>query len=273
MLKIRPVLFSSRSHKIVAGHQSQTPRRGLSGRAIFFVAALALLMGKPAVLRLGQPAIARAEEEAEPINDAKRKRTTRLMAITGDSDFGDDRTAWDKTYARKDYVFGKDPAEFLVKYVDNLPKGRALDIASGEGRNAVFLAKKGFQVEAVDISVVGLRKAKKLAAENGVKIQTVNADLNKYHIKPASYTAIINFYYLQRSLIPEIKTGLKSGGVVVFESYTMEHLKNPSGASMDKDYLLEANELKKAFQDFEILHYSEKNDGKNAIASLVARKK
>ncbi|MGZ3710863.1 MAG: methyltransferase domain-containing protein, partial [Bdellovibrionota bacterium] len=221
------------------------------------------------MLLLVKPLALRADEEPEgPISGSKKNRTTRLMAITGDSDFGDDRTAWDKTYARKDYVFGKDPADFLVKYVDSLPKGRALDLATGEGRNAVYLAKKGFLVEGVDISVVGLRKAKKLAAENGVKIQTVNADLNKYHIKPASYTTIIVFFYLQRSLIPEIKAGLKSGGVVVFQNYTTAHLKNPGGSSMDKDYLLEPGELKKDFSDFEIIHYSEENDGKNATASL-----
>lgn len=245
----------------------EIPRGRMIGGAIFFVLFIANLL-------LVTPSAVRAEEELEgPVSDSKKNRTTRLMAITGDSDFGDDRTAWDKTYARKDYVFGKDPADFLVKFVDSLPKGRALDIASGEGRNAVYLAKKGFQVEAVDISVVGLRKAKKLAAENGVKIQTVNADLNKYHIKPGAYTTILNINYLQRSLIPEIKLGLKQGGVVVFQTYTMAHLKNPGGSSMDKDYLLEAGELKKAFADFDIVHYSEENDGKNATASLIAKKK
>ncbi|MGZ3693502.1 MAG: hypothetical protein ACXWQO_04875, partial [Bdellovibrionota bacterium] len=63
------------------------------------------------------------------------------------------------------------------------------------------------------------------------------------------------------------------GGVVVFQNYTTAHLKNPGGSSMDKDYLLEPGELKKDFSDFEIIHYSEENDGKNATASLVARKK
>lgn len=215
-----------------------------------------------------------AEEEPEgPVSDeSSRSRTTRLMALTGDSDFGDDRTAWDKTYSRDGYVFGKDPAAFLVKHVNHLPKGRALDIAVGEGRNAVFLAKKGFLVEGVDISVVGLRKAKKLAAENGVKIQTVNADLKKYRIKPASYSVIVNINYLQRSLFSEIKAGLKKGGVVVFETHTMEQLKNPGGNAWEKEYLLQAGELKKEFADLEILHYSETNDGKNAVASLIARK-
>jgi tellurite methyltransferase len=221
------------------------------------------------------PALSFAEEEPEgPVStESSRSKTTRLMAITGDSDYGDDRTAWDKTYARADYVFGKDPAKFLVDHMDRLPKGRALDIAVGEGRNAVYLAKKGFQVEGVDISVVGLRKAKKLAEENGVSVQTINADLNKYKIKPAAYAVILNFYYLQRSLIPQIIGGLKKGGVVVFETHTVEHLKNPGTSGWEKEYLLEPGELKKAFAGLEILHYSERNDGKNAVASLIARKK
>jgi SAM-dependent methyltransferase len=229
------------------------------------------------LLLLAAPALfAFAEEEPEgPVEESSRTRTTRLMALTGDSDYGDDRTAWDKTYSRDDYVFGKDPASFLEKQVDKLPKGKVLDIAVGEGRNAVYLAKRGFQVDGVDISVVGLRKAKKLASENGVRINTTNADLNKYKIKPGSYNVILNFYYLQRNLFPQIKAGLKKGGVVVFETHTTDHLKNPGASGWEKEFLLQPGELKKAFTspDFEILHYSETNDGKNAIASLVAKKK
>jgi hypothetical protein len=215
-----------------------------------------------------------AEEEPEgPVDGSSRARMTRLMALTGDSDYGDNRAAWDKTYSREGYVFGKDPAAFLVRHVDKLPKGGALDIAVGEGRNAVYLAKRGFQVEGVDISLVGLKKAEKLAAESGVRITTTNADLNKYKIPPAKYSVILNFYYLQRSLWPQIKTGLKKGGVLVYESHTTEHLKNPGAKGWEREFLLEPGELKRAFADLEILHYSETNDGKNAVASLVARKK
>lgn len=225
-------------------------------------------------LLLSSAPFAYAEEDsAEPSPESSKSRTTRLMALTGDEDYGNERTAWDKTYARREYVFGKAPADFLVEIVEMLPKGPALDIATGEGRNAVYLAKKGFLVEGVDISVVGLRKAKRLAAENGVKIQTVNADLNKYKIRPDHYSVILNFFYLQRSLFSQIKAGLKKGGVLVFETYTTEHLKNPGGSSMEREYLLEPGELKKAFSDMEILHYSERNDGKEAVARLVARKK
>jgi tellurite methyltransferase len=215
------------------------------------------------------------EDSAEPVNksESRKTRATHLMNITGDAEFADDRLAWDKTYNRKDYVYGKNPAAFLAAHIDKLPKGRVLDIAMGEGRNAVFLAKKGFLVEGVDISSVGIKKAQKLAAENGVKIQAVNADLNKYRIRPGSYSVILNFYYLQRSLFPEIIAGLKKGGVVVFESNTTEQLKNPGAGDFGRDMLLEPGELRRAFSDLEIVYYAETNDGRNAVASLIARKK
>jgi tellurite methyltransferase len=225
------------------------------------------------VARFGTPSAHAEETTATSTDEGRRSRIQRLMAITGDSDFSDVRAAWDKTYNRKDYVYGKEPAEFLVKHVAQLPKGRALDIATGEGRNAVYLAKKGFQVEGVDISSVGLRKAQKLAAENGVKFKTINADLNKYRIQPNAYAVILNFYFLQRSLFPQIIAGLKKGGVLIFETNTVEQLKNPAGKDLERDFVLESGELKKAFSELEILHYSETNDGKNAVASLIARKR
>jgi 2-polyprenyl-3-methyl-5-hydroxy-6-metoxy-1,4-benzoquinol methylase len=205
--------------------------------------------------------------------ETQKIQSKKLSNITGDETFGDNQSAWDRTYARKEFVFGKEAASYLKKHLDKLPKGQALDIAIGEGRNAIFLAKKGFIVEGVDISAVGLRKAQNFAVANGVKIETTNADLNKYKIKADFYNVILNFYYLNRSLFPQIKAGLKKGGVVVFEANTVEQKKLGGAASIDNSTLLQPGELKAAFADFEILDYSETNDGKYAVASLVARKK
>jgi tellurite methyltransferase len=225
-------------------------------------------------MALGSSLRAEEEQDGPGSEESTRTKATRLMALTGDNDFADERTAWDKTYARADYVFGKDPTSFLVDNVDKLPKGRALDIATGEGRNAVFLAKKGFRVDGVDISTVGLRKAKRLAAENGVKVQTINADLKKYTIKPETYSVIMNFFFLQRNLFPQIIGGLKKGGVVIFESHTLDQLKLKNDSrTWEKEFLLEPGELKKAFSSLEILAYEETNDGQNAVARLIARKK
>lgn len=191
--------------------------------------------------------------------------------ITGD-DSDDDKNQWDQMYASKEYVYGTDPAPFVVEHVDLLPKGRAMDIAMGEGRNSVYLAKKGFVVEGVDYSEEALRKAKRLAANQHVVIDTINADLNLFKFKENQYDVMLNINYLQRSLIPVIKRGLKRGGVVVFENHTVEQLKNVKGQAIPDDYLLKSGELKSLFKDFEILVYRETNDGKDAMASLIARK-
>jgi tellurite methyltransferase len=178
--------------------------------------------------------------------------TTSWQMITGD-DSEDDRKQWDSIYSTQVYIF-------------------ALDIAMGEGRNAVYLAKKGFIVDGVDISEVGLKKARLLARNNHVMINTIDADLNTYTIKPEAYDVILNIDYLQKSLIPEIKKGLKHGGVVVFENYTVRQLENTGGKAIPKNFLLEEGELPKLFKEFKVLVFRETNDGKDARASLIAQK-
>ena len=213
---------------------------------------------------LGSPQRVRADEVKPSGNNAYQK-------VTGD-DSEDDRRHWDTLYKKDIYVFGKDPSAFLKKEIGKLPIGKVLDIAAGEGRNAVYLAKKGLQVDAVDISEVALRKAKHLAKENRVSITTINADLNSYQIKPETYDVIINIDYLQRSLIAQIKKGLKKGGIVVYENETIDQLKLAGGQEIRRDYLLGKGELKELFKDFKILSYEEINDGKEAKAGIVAQK-
>ncbi len=192
--------------------------------------------------------------------------------VTGE-DAEEDQKGWDALFETTDYVFGKEPSEFLKKHVSVLKKGgRVLDLAMSEGRNAVFLAKYGFKVEGVDFSEVALRKAKLLARERNVSIKTIKADLNLYKIEPAAYDVILSIHYLQRSLIPQMKKGLKPGGIVVFENYTMEQLNNDDGRSLRRDYLLEKGELKSLFSDLDIMVYSETNNGKEALAQIIARR-
>jgi tellurite methyltransferase len=191
--------------------------------------------------------------------------------VTGD-DAEDDRKRWDTIYNTRAYIFGKEPASFLRDNIGLLRPGRGLDIAMGEGRNAVYLARQGFSMDGVDISEVALRKAKRLARENRVTISTINADLTTYTIKPESYDVIVNIDYLQKSLIPQIKRGLKHKGIVVYENDTVDQLNNAKGQHIRRDSLLEKGELKEFFKEYQILVYRETNDGTNAVASLVARK-
>jgi tellurite methyltransferase len=195
---------------------------------------------------------------------------TYFQTLTGDN-ADSDKARWDVVYGKnKGYVFGKDPAAFLSENLNLLPVGRTLDLAMGEGRNAVFLAKKGFDVLGVDISDVAIRKAKRLAHDNGVRIRTLVTDLNHYQIPPDSYDLILVFYYLQRSLIPQIVRGLKPGGVLVFENYTTGEMKYDKGQR--RVDLLEKDELKTLFKDLVTEKYQEVDNATEAYASLLARK-
>ena len=187
-----------------------------------------------------------------------------------------DQRRWNERFERKEFALGKEPNPFLKKHIHLLPKGKALDMASGEGRNAVFLAQQGFEVDAVDISEKGLKKAQKLAREQRVKIKTFLVDLDQYQIEKEQYNLIANFYFLKRRLIPRIKQGLKKGGRVIFETYLLEHRTLGTGGPKQAKYFLKPNELLRLFKNFRILFYREgifKEGGrKKAVASLIAEK-
>jgi tellurite methyltransferase len=126
---------------------------------------------------------------------------------------------WDKFFGKEVYVFGVEPVPLLKEYVHMFRRGRALDLAMGEGRNAVFLAEQGFDVTGVDFSKQAIDKARKLAASKGVTVRTIEADLRNFFIEPATYDLITNIYYPQRHLFDQIKAGLKPGGIFVYEQW------------------------------------------------------
>jgi len=187
-----------------------------------------------------------------------------------------DQKRWDKRFGRKEFALGKEPNPFLKQHISLLPKGRALDMATGEGRNAVFLAQNGFEVDAVDISEKGLRKARKLAREKGVKVNALLVDLDHYQIEKDRYDLIANLYFLKRRLIPRIRKGLKKGGKVIFETYLLEHRTLATGGPKQAKYFLKPNELLRFFKDFRILFYREgifrEGGRRKAVASLIAEK-
>lgn len=153
-----------------------------------------------------------------------------------------------------------------------LPKGRVLDVAMGNGRNAIYLAQLGFRVEGVDASPEAIAGALEAARKAGVTIQAQVADLEgEYQIKPGFYDVITCFHYLQRSLIPQIKTGLKKGGLVVYETFIVDQVR--FGKPRNPDYLLKHNELLDLFRDFRCLRYREGvMAGEKAVAGIIAEK-
>jgi tellurite methyltransferase len=165
-----------------------------------------------------------------------------------------------------------EPAQFLVENIELLPKGRALDVAMGGGRNAIYLAKMGFEVEGVDISAEAVRSALESARRVSVTIRAQIADLEgDYCVKKDAYDVIVCFDYLQRSLIPQIKDGVRKGGMVVYETFIIDQAR--FGKPTNPDYLLKYNELLDMFRDFRCLRYREGvMPGPKAIASIVAQR-
>ncbi len=187
-----------------------------------------------------------------------------------------DQRRWDRRYRRRGFALGEEPNPFLRKHIRLLARGRALDLAAGEGRNAVFLAEHGFDVDAVDISEVGLKKARRLARGLGIRIHTIRADLDDYPVEKEGYDLICDFYFLDRRLIPRIKRGLKKGGRIVFETYLIDHRDLTVQGPKHARYYLKHNELLRQFNDFRILFFREgifrERRRKKAIASLIAEK-
>lgn len=165
-----------------------------------------------------------------------------------------------------------EPSEFLVENLGVLPRGRVLDIAMGKGRNALYLAQQGFMVEGVDISSESVQTALHHARQNGVSIQARVADLeNDFRIEPDAYDVIIVFNYLQRSLFPDIKSGLKKNGVVVYETFTIDQVQ--FGRPSNPAFLLKYNELLDTFRDLRCLRYREGIfQNRVAKAAIVAQK-
>lgn len=141
---------------------------------------------------------------------------------------------WDKEYATTEYVYGKLPNDFLKSHYQEIPPGKVLMLAEGEGRNAVFLAKLGYQVTAVDISPVGLKKAEALAHENGVVIETICADLSTFDLGESQWDGIVSIYChlpteVRQPLYLRIEKALKPNGVFFLEGYRPKQLDYKTG--------------------------------------------
>ncbi|MFM8314499.1 MAG: class I SAM-dependent methyltransferase [Deltaproteobacteria bacterium] len=182
---------------------------------------------------------------------------------------------WESRYAGPGYLFGKEPIVSLKSFVQNLKTGKVLDVAMGEGRNAVFLAEKGFQVEGLDCSNKAVQKAKALADEKRVSIDVKSQNLDFFLMPLMKYDSIVMSYFkpLPR-FFSEIKRGLVMGGTVLFEGYTTEHLKlqNPPNPLNDFDQCYKPNELLAQLKDFQILYYHEMAEGNSSLVRAIAKK-
>jgi SAM-dependent methyltransferase len=198
-----------------------------------------------------------------------------------------DARAWDDRYAPGDYLYGTEPNEFLLEQVQGIPPGRALCLADGEGRNSVFLAGLGFEVTAIDISARGSMKTAALAAERGVEVEAVTADLAEYDLGSNRWDLIVSIFAhlppdVRRDLHTRLPRSLQPGGTLILEAYRPEQAGRDTGGPPDPERLYDLDDLGRELVGLDVLHASEVerdvfegrgHTGAGAVVQLVARRR
>jgi tellurite methyltransferase len=186
---------------------------------------------------------------------------------------------WNSRYTSPDFHAAQQPAPFLLEALPFLPRGCALDLACGAGKNAVALVERGWSTAAVDVSIAALDRAEALASSRGLQARRASAssiptgfparhsaretdllllcaDLQNFPLPASAFAVILCFRYLQRSLFSSIERALRPGGVLVFETFTLEQLSFDRGPR-NPDHLLQPGELRRAFPGLTSLFYRE----------------
>jgi len=195
---------------------------------------------------------------------------------------------WNTRFSAEGYLFGTEPNAFLASQRARLKPGmRALSIADGDGRNSVFLARQGLEVTAFDFSPVAIEKAKRLAAQAGVRVDYRQSDMMAWEWEPSRYDVIaaIFFQFLdprQRAKVfAGLETSLAPGGLLLLQGYRPEQIANGTGGPKEDENMYTEPLLRESFANLEILHLASHDDvieegtahrGMSALIDLVARK-
>jgi SAM-dependent methyltransferase len=189
----------------------------------------------------------------------------------------DDRERWNEKYSTdEEFELPDDPIPELERRIDTLPTGRALDVATGTGRNARFLAAEGYDVDAVDVSDEALERAARAADAEGVDVNWIRSDLDDFEFERGAYDVLTVSFFAALDRIPDMTAALAPGGVLVYEHHLRSSDEIDIGPSSDR-YRYPSNHLLHACLDLTILHYEERmrpdEEGRTqAVATLVGRR-
>lgn len=203
--------------------------------------------------------------------------------------FADPATTWNQRFAGADgYLFGTEPNEYLRDHAGEFePGGRVLCVADGEGRNGVWLARRGMQVDAFDIAEAGVEKARKLAAAAGVTVNYDVADCDGWRWPVEAYDAVVAIFIqfadpaMRERLFARMCAALKPGGLLVLQGYTPKQLEYKTGGPPILSHLYTADMLRAAFDALELIALKEyeadltegsQHSGRSALVGMIARK-
>jgi SAM-dependent methyltransferase len=192
---------------------------------------------------------------------------------------------WNDRFAEADFAYGREPNDFLRESAGAIPPGPVLCLAEGQGRNAVYLAGLGHDVEAVDLSEVGLARARELAAERGVAIRTTVADLMDFDMGRGVWSGIVSIFChlpepVRQAVHGRIAAALAPGGVLILEAYTPRQIALGTGGPRELELLCHLDALQRHLPglvwetarevDREI-HEGRYHNGRSAVAQLLGR--
>lgn len=194
---------------------------------------------------------------------------------------------WDERYAQEEYVYGEQPNQFFKETIDRLSPGKVIFPAEGEGRNAVYAASLGWEVDAYDSSKEAKSKAEALAAKSGVSIHYAIQDHNSWQPKDRRYDLVAMTYThcdpeTRSVLHRKVIASLKPGGIVIYEAFRKEQIELDSGGPKNIDMLLNKEILKTDFRNLSIelleelevdLSEGEYHQGVSRIIRMIAKKK
>ena len=196
--------------------------------------------------------------------------------------FDDARAFWDERFAAPEYIFGREPNRFLVSQAALFQPGAAvLDLATGEGRNAVWLAQRGCRVTGIDISPKAIEKARRLGAESGVEVRFEVEDVRQRSWVADAFDAVVTIFIQfaapaeRRSVFEGMQRTLRPGGVIVLQGYTPKQLEYKTGGPPHAEQLYTRELLQASFGDLKSLDIKEydaviqEGSGHNGMSALI----
>ena len=170
----------------------------------------------------------------------------------------------------------KPPEDFIVRFGDCIvgrdPVPEVLDVACGSGRHALFFARKGCRVVAMERGTEELESLRETVRKEGLPVSVVASDVEGMSLLPSRLDAIVNTFFLWRPLAEQYVKALRPAGILYFQTFTTDNQDVLGKTKPRRDFLLEPGELRQMFTALEVLHYEEKIEEGRAIATLVAQR-
>lgn len=202
--------------------------------------------------------------------------------------FSDAARTWDSRYSTDEYIFGTEPNRWLHQHTDVLPdRGRVLCVADGEGRNSVWLAGRGLNVDAFDVSATGIEKARRLAQQKGVAVNYTLADCDGFAWPVQTYDAVVAIFVqfadpvMRARLFSNMIASLKPGGIVLLQGYTPKQLEYRTGGPPEISHLYTPEMLRESFAALniselhayeEVMKEGSRHQGMSALLGMVAHR-